>query len=390
MLATEVLDALNLALRCGVVAVLLLVACVLARDGLRWLSACLGAALAVGLAAYVLMAVPGFPAAPFAVRLTASALSTANAVVFWVFARALFDEAFRLRGWHVAAWCALAVAGPVNCFGAVGPAQPNVLGIAITLATLGFALLAMGQTLVSWRADLVEPRRRLRVHIVGAGAAYTLVSAFGRLAAPGSLSATAATLDAAALAVIVFAIVLQMVRIATPIFVADAAQSEVPVAVPEPASQACEASADVAAGGDRPGVVALSAGDAAALAELGRLMSEAKIYRQENLSIGSLADAMCLPEYRLRRLINQGLGYRNFSAFLNHYRIHDAKRALRDPAYGATPVLSIALEVGFQSIGPFNRAFKASTGLTPSEYRRDPRDGAAASVPFALADSEIG
>ena len=26
---------------------------------------------------------------------------------------------------------------------------------------------------------------------------------------------------------------------------------------------------------------------------------------------------------------------------------------------------------GFQSIGPFNRAFKLTTGLTPSEYRRD-------------------
>jgi AraC-like DNA-binding protein len=32
-------------------------------------------------------------------------------------------------------------------------------------------------------------------------------------------------------------------------------------------------------------------------------------------------------------------------------------------------VLSIALEAGFQSIGPFNRAFKAATGLTPTEFR---------------------
>ena len=35
------------------------------------------------------------------------------------------------------------------------------------------------------------------------------------------------------------------------------------------------------------------------------------------------------------------------------------------------PVLSIALESGFQSIGPFNRAFKAATGLTPTEFRRE-------------------
>jgi hypothetical protein len=38
-----------------------------------------------------------------------------------------------------------------------------------------------------------------------------------------------------------------------------------------------------------------------------------------------------LPEYRLRQLINQGMGYRNFAAFLNFYRIADTKTALADP-----------------------------------------------------------
>ena len=32
--------------------------------------------------------------------------------------------------------------------------------------------------------------------------------------------------------------------------------------------------------------------------------------------------------------------------------------------------LTIALDAGFSSLGPFNRAFKAETGVTPSEYRR--------------------
>ena len=36
----------------------------------------------------------------------------------------------------------------------------------------------------------------------------------------------------------------------------------------------------------------------------------------------------------------------------------------------AIAVLSIALDVGFGSIGPFNRAFKAETGLTPTEFRQ--------------------
>ncbi|WP_409363485.1 hypothetical protein [Bradyrhizobium liaoningense] len=28
------------------------------------------------------------------------------------------------------------------------------------------------------------------------------------------------------------------------------------------------------------------------------------------------------------------------------------------------------MDTGFQSIGPFNRAFKAATNLTPTEFRR--------------------
>jgi AraC-like DNA-binding protein len=34
------------------------------------------------------------------------------------------------------------------------------------------------------------------------------------------------------------------------------------------------------------------------------------------------------------------------------------------------PVLTIALDLGFGSIGPFNRAFKDATGMTPTEFRR--------------------
>ena len=33
-------------------------------------------------------------------------------------------------------------------------------------------------------------------------------------------------------------------------------------------------------------------------------------------------------------------------------------------------MLTIAMDAGFQSIGPFNRAFKAATNLTPTEFRR--------------------
>ncbi|HUN52298.1 MAG TPA: helix-turn-helix domain-containing protein, partial [Candidatus Sulfotelmatobacter sp.] len=111
-------------------------------------------------------------------------------------------------------------------------------------------------------------------------------------------------------------------------------------------------------------------GDDKLIGALERLMRGERIYRQEGLTIGALALKLGLPEYRARRLINQGLGYRNFNAFLNKYRIDEAAAALADPTQAEVPVLTIALDAGFQSLGPFNRAFKAETGLTPSEFRR--------------------
>ncbi|HEY0052592.1 MAG TPA: helix-turn-helix domain-containing protein, partial [Caulobacteraceae bacterium] len=63
------------------------------------------------------------------------------------------------------------------------------------------------------------------------------------------------------------------------------------------------------------------------------------------------------------------LGYRNFNAYLNGWRLAEAKAALLDPAQREVPISTIALDAGFNSLGPFNRAFKAAEGATPSEFR---------------------
>ena len=108
-------------------------------------------------------------------------------------------------------------------------------------------------------------------------------------------------------------------------------------------------------------------------------MTGDRAYRQEGLTIGGLAAMLAVPEYRLRRLINSRLGHRNFASFLNGYRLQDAKQALADPTQAPVPILTIALDAGFNSLGPFNRAFKAGTGMTPSEFRRQ----AAAKAPVS-------
>ena len=43
---------------------------------------------------------------------------------------------------------------------------------------------------------------------------------------------------------------------------------------------------------------------------------------------------------------------------------------LANPQQRHLPVLTIALTVGYQSITPFNNAFRQTQGLTPTEYRK--------------------
>ena len=101
-----------------------------------------------------------------------------------------------------------------------------------------------------------------------------------------------------------------------------------------------------------------------------RLIEDEELYLRQGLTIASLATEAGLPEHRLRRLINTHLGYRNFADFLNHYRITAAKDRLSSIGDRNIPVLTVAMDLGYGSLGPFNRAFKERTGVTPTEYRK--------------------
>ncbi len=110
--------------------------------------------------------------------------------------------------------------------------------------------------------------------------------------------------------------------------------------------------------------------DEALIIALDALMGEQEAWREEGLGIGVVAARLGTPEHRLRRLINGRLGYRNFPAFVNGYRIEAAKRRFADPADTGRTVAEIAFELGFTSLSPFNRAFKEATGETPKVWRR--------------------
>jgi len=92
-------------------------------------------------------------------------------------------------------------------------------------------------------------------------------------------------------------------------------------------------------------------------------------WRDETLTIAALAAQLGEQEYRLRRAINGALGHRNFAQFLNGYRLAEVKSALADPAQREVPIITIALDAGFGSLGPFNRAFREAERMKPSEFR---------------------
>ena len=93
------------------------------------------------------------------------------------------------------------------------------------------------------------------------------------------------------------------------------------------------------------------------------------IWRNEGLTVAKLAAQVGAPEYQVRKAINQLLGYRNFSSFINQARIEAAKKRLATPSEATVSIQEIAYDVGFSSLGPFNRAFRDATNLSPSEFR---------------------
>jgi len=98
-------------------------------------------------------------------------------------------------------------------------------------------------------------------------------------------------------------------------------------------------------------------------------MDQDEVWRGEDLSITALAALVGAPEHRLRKLINGVLGHRNFADYVNGRRVEAAKAALAAPDLALKSISTIAYDLGFASLGPFNRAFRAATGVTPTEWR---------------------
>ena len=354
IVSSSALMAIDLGCRGAAVGVALLIAGVLLRDRSDT-PARLSAALLIAVAASAISSAPEFPRPWPYWGLILAALSSSGAVLLWLWARATFDDDFVLRPWHGALLVAIVGTQLFDLWPARGVHRGD-LDRPLSLVYLGLTVLAAAQALATWRLDLVAGRRRLRAVVLVGAVTYSVAGFFHSLW-PDFGSSVWSIANAVGLWVL-------LSLSGWSLFQATRSQ-QASALLPTTDRVPGEVGAVAPAAEDTPPTV-----DPELLRRLLRLMTVDRAYRREGLTIGSLAAELGVQEYRLRQLINEGLGHRNFNAFLNYYRIEDASAALADPGQKQVPVLTIAMDAGFQSVGPFNRAFKAATDLTPTEFRR--------------------
>lgn len=274
-------------------------------------------------------------------------------MAFWLFSKWLFDDGFR---WQRSWWGLMA--GVVAVFYLtffqnkfqVLPLPPSLQllsGLIGQLISLTFILLGIVEAARNRAADLVLSRLQFRTIFIAAAALLMMVTALVEVSLAGAEAPPVLdVLQKAAIAGLTVFFALHRLTFKPGFF----PKSSDPV----PASPA-----------NLPDV------DERLLAQLADLMINQKIWRTEGLTIRLLAAEMGVKEYRLRQAINQHLGFRNFNDYLHTQRISEACAVLADPAKRDLTVLEIAYDLGYASLAPFNKAFRGTTGMSPTEWRRD-------------------
>jgi AraC-like DNA-binding protein len=336
------------ALRGGAVALLAFLAVASLRRCRRSPAARYSALLAASAAAYAVASAPEEVHRHAVWLVPLRLLSIGTPAVFWLWAAACFDDEFDPSWGKFLPWIVLVSLGAFCVLGGWLVVWPAVKALALL-----FAGLAVWQALAGRAGDLVETRRRFRVILaIGAGLYIAAITITELMPDRDAAGIGGTTLNAAGLVVMAFAFALMRLF--------EEPETALVAQPPPPALPTNRSTKPIPE----------DLQERTLLEALRRLMEEDKVYREEGLSIAALAARLGTPEYRVRRLINQRLAHRNFSSFVNGFRLAEAKAALADPGQAEVPILTIALDAGFQSIGPFNRAFKAETGMTPSEFRR--------------------
>ncbi len=345
---------------------------ILARRRPGW-PAALAAFAVAGIGAFIVASLPSglSTVGPAVFALDAWCLATPGIV--WMLAGTLFRDDFRPGPWHLVIVGAIVIVTFAGDWGryrlgplAADPELARSLFLAGRVAALLLLAAACGFAIAHWRADLVETRRRARAVFVGMMCAlFAALAASDFVFGPAGVAPGWLALGHGVLLAFAFAALQVVTRGGLDELLS------VPDAVPAAPRLTVIGPDDGPGAAPRPASVA-HRNDGAEIALARRVtaaMETDRLWKREGLGIADLAQELRTQEYLLRRAINRRLGYRNFNDFLHDYRLGEVARRLGDPAERHLPVLTIALDCGYGSIGPFNRAFKARFGLTPSQFR---------------------
>ncbi|MCY0096628.1 helix-turn-helix transcriptional regulator [Hoeflea ulvae] len=267
-------------------------------------------------------------------------------IFLWWFVMALFDDRF---SWHAAMFWPMAIAIPLVT-GAVFAPEGLRLSFTVGLVVMNATLLGLiiYRALRNRASDLIEDRRRFSLALAFTVPPFTLfVFVANLISIEAPLNAELCLIYSAVYFCLALGFSYWLTALKDGLF-----QRPVNGAVAE------------------AGRGELSAADRLELDRVVKAM-DGGLYLEPGLTIGALADLLSVPEHRLRRLINGGLGYRNFAAFVNDYRIREAKRRLSDPEMAREQIIQHAFSLGYASLAPFNRAFRERVGVSPTEYREN-------------------
>ena len=89
-------------------------------------------------------------------------------------------------------------------------------------------------------------------------------------------------------------------------------------------------------------------------------------FRDPSLSLTMISDALGLSQPYISKLFKDETG-QNFVAYVRQLRFVWVQRELSDTD---RPVKDIVLDSGYMDVANFSRSFKAFSGVTPVEYRR--------------------
>ncbi|WP_154224132.1 helix-turn-helix transcriptional regulator [Marinicella rhabdoformis] len=281
---------------------------------------------------------------PDELKLILRLLDVGLLVSVWLFVLSMFQRHFKLQVLHVVACAfvaAIMLAERLVQYGYMS-SLPTWWAYLVNISALFITIHMVFVTITGHTDDLVEARRRTRIKMMLLVAlSVTIMVVLGSVLLPEFQP----TINAISIWPLVFIMSYWVFRVDDAVFAFDAVVNK--------QSQS------------------LSVKETKLQTDLMQLIDSEKIYLQANITINSLAKKLGVSAHVLRQHINQHLGFENFSAFINQYRIEDIKLALENPENNHIPVLTLALNYGFNSLPPFNRAFKKITGQTPSAYRKN-------------------